>query len=366
MSRRLGSRQQCRARTQDRDILARTRAHRHGHSRRREHYRLRCASQGFRSEREGLGEHACSISARRAPPSRQVDRLRGSAGPRWPREQRLRAIADRRHQLPLGAVAAHDHRAARDLRRHLRDRVDGDDDDHDHHDHRRRTGWLRHALRRLARRGRHLRAQLPRGDRDLPARVLGRSVVLQRQRRLRVLEPDLRRLGLLLGPARTAGHLLERLLPVGAVLVGRRLLRRGLVLGRRELLRLPRVRLARREPAASPSPLLGRQRRAQQAAVAGRSLASVEPGWSRLRWPAPHSPGRGRRWSASQPGERRRDPSRCRGHHPDARRRCAPQPRRRRAQRWPGSAGHRTLADEAGSRGRLGRALAPRSDRGFA
>jgi hypothetical protein len=101
---------------------------------------------------------------------------------------------------------------------------------------------LRDAQRRQAGPGRHLRAQLPGADRDLPARVLVGSLVLQRQRQLRVLQPVLWRLVLLLGPALPAHLRVERLLPVGPVQRTGGATTARLLLGRRRLLRLARLR----------------------------------------------------------------------------------------------------------------------------
>jgi hypothetical protein len=79
---------------------------------------------------------------------------------------------------------------------------------------------LRDPQRRQAGEGRHLRAHLPGADRVVPEGLLVGPLVLQRQRQLRVLQPVLRRLVLLLGPPLPARLRVERLLPVGPVLVG--------------------------------------------------------------------------------------------------------------------------------------------------
>ncbi|KIG12242.1 hypothetical protein DB30_01788 [Enhygromyxa salina] len=107
-----------------------------------------------------------------------------------------------------------------------------------------RDAWLRDDVERRAGRRRHLRPHLPRAHRDLPTRLLGRPLVLQRAGLVRVLGSLLGYVVVLLGPAAAAGRRVELSLPVGLVLLGERLLRARLVLGRRGPSRLSRLRPA--------------------------------------------------------------------------------------------------------------------------
>lgn len=125
------------------------------------------------------------------------------------------------------------------------------------HGHRRApTPRVRGAVHRRPGRGRPIRPLLRPDHRELSPRVLVGAVVLQRQRRLRVLESRVLHLGDVLGSSHTPRPLLELGVSTRPVQLGRRILRGRLVLGRRRALRLPRVRPTRLAPSSSPSCVL--------------------------------------------------------------------------------------------------------------
>ncbi len=152
---------------------------------------------------------------------------------------------------------------------------------------RRRRDGLRDPQRRQSGHRRDLRAHVSRADRELPAGLLVGPLVLQRERRLRLLQRPDGRVGLLLGAARAVGCVLERLLPLLALLLGHGLLRIGLVLGRRRCLRLSRLWAARRQSvppsSSSPSPRLAGWRSERQPSQCGRSHQQPQPRRAHLR-----------------------------------------------------------------------------------
>jgi hypothetical protein len=196
-----------------------------------------------------------------------------------------------------------------------------------------RRDRVRDAVERRDGRGRHVRAHLPRDDRDISARLLVGPLVLQRPRRLRVLEPVLRDVGVLLGAAGRSGEPLERVLPVGAVCLGRGVLWPRLVLGRRGRVRLSQLRPVGAPPPPSPSPCVQRPSPSLDGGTFGQRPAA-EPGGAGQR-PQPGGARQGRPTSArAARGERCPGPCELRGGGPScaarSRAQAHPRPARRR------------------------------------